>query len=125
MTEGTGWAAPENTELRAQLPDEDGIGSLSPATGLELRSEGPAGLPFLPGESARLWGHLIPHSRDLKAMMSAPSSAKRPLPTILYSRSGWGSSRDMDSSSSSNARSSPREGRSLLGEQSGPSFRPK
>lgn len=36
MTEGTGWAAPENTELRAQLPDEDGIGSLSPATGLEL-----------------------------------------------------------------------------------------
>lgn len=39
MTEGTGWAAPENTELRAQLPDEDGIGSLSPATGLELRTE--------------------------------------------------------------------------------------
>lgn len=44
---------------------------------------GPASLPFLPGYSTRRWGCLLPHSRDLKAMMSAPSSDKRPLPTII------------------------------------------
>jgi len=38
MREGTGWAAPESRELRAQPPDQDGIKNLSPAMGLELRT---------------------------------------------------------------------------------------
>lgn len=38
MIEGTGWAAPESSELRAQPPDQDGIESLSLAMGLELRT---------------------------------------------------------------------------------------
>lgn len=38
MLEGTGWAAPESRELKAQPPYQGGITSLSLAMGLELRT---------------------------------------------------------------------------------------
>lgn len=75
--------------MKGSATDEDGARRLRPATGLQLaqvqkrpRSKGgPPGLPFLPNENFPLGGLLVPHSKDLKAAMSAPSLDERPLPT--------------------------------------------
>lgn len=56
---------------------------------------GLSSLPFLLSWNTQLWGGLlILHSRDLKAVISAPSSDSQPLPTteLHILQLSWGSS---------------------------------
>lgn len=105
MSEGTDWAAPEKrvkgssvrmlAKVRA-LPRYWSFGQGSEETYVQSRPI-QSSLP-LKLEHPALGGLLILHSRDLKAVTSAPSSDSQPLPTteLHILQLSWGSSQLME-----------------------------